>query len=324
MSYLRNMILPSFSPIGCAGGAQSLGPRQLKSAILALVVLTVSSASMAQSEAQDGISKTAAQPKFNNRIRGLVMPRHHATISSRLAATIEKIGPDNGERFAKNDVLVKFDCAVFIAEQARAVAQSEAAADAQRVKSKLAASGSVSKLQAVLAKSEYKRALAEVRVADEKVRQCEIRAPFSGRVVRRIANPFETANFRDPLIEIVSDRDVEIRAFVPSAWIRHLQRGSPFEFEVDETGERVRAEIIAIGAWIDNVSQLLEVRARVVMSRQPLLAGMSGRALFENVISTGNVKVTPAPFDLPNSVPVTTELPRPAAPEIARDPASNE
>ena len=220
-------------------------------------------------------------PRLYKTIRGLVVPRQHATISSRLQATIGTIGPDNGERFKKGQSLVTFDCAIFNAELQRAEAQLSAAKDTHRVKSELARNGTISKLQLVLAAAELKKAEAERVLSSEHVAHCTITAPYDGRVVRRLANAHETMNVGAPLIEIVNDREVELQLYVPSKWLPHLKPGTTFRFHVDETQDDLEATIIAIGAWIDNVSQLIEIRAICPGSTGKLLSGMSGRAEFK-------------------------------------------
>ena len=232
---------------------------------------------------RDMAAPVETDKRLQRNIRALVVPRQHATISSRLRATINAIGPDSGERFKKGDRLVVFDCAIFKAELRRAEAQFEAARDTRKVKAELSRAGTISKLQLVLARAELRKAEAEHILASERVANCAVLAPFDGRVVRRIANAFETVSFGDPLIEIVNDASVELQLYVPSKWISHLKTGKPFGFHVDETGLRLRAEIIAIGAWIDNVSQLIEIRAICPDAADQLLPGMSGRAEFEHI-----------------------------------------
>ena len=222
---------------------------------------------------------TAARPV--DRIRGLVVARQQATISAAQPATITAIGPDNGERFEKGAALVQFDCGINDAELKRARAIAEAAEDTLKVKQELAASGSVARLQATLAASEVKKARAEVVVAESRVSYCVIAAPFSGRVVRRIANAHETVAPRDPLLEIIDDGVVEVRAFVPSHRLGLLAVGRRLRLNIDETGLEVVARIVSIGAAIDNVSQLIEVRATPFSGGDGLLAGMSGRVELE-------------------------------------------
>jgi membrane fusion protein, multidrug efflux system len=249
-------------------------------------------------------------------IRALILPQRHATLASRLQATIDDIGPDNGERFRAGDVLVAFDCTGFMAELARADAAAEAARDTVRVKEELARSGSGSKLQASVARSEARRAAAEVTVTRNQVDQCSIRAPYAGRVVKRIANAHETVGFRDPLLEIVDDSSVEVRAFVPSAWGPELPVGTRFSVRVDETGAEIDAEVVAQAAWIDNISQLMEVRGKVLAGAENLTAGMSGTACFATVAkSTGGEGCSAVP--LPEEAP-SAEAPPAAAPGTLR------
>jgi RND family efflux transporter MFP subunit len=215
-------------------------------------------------------------PRGSDRLRGLVVPRQQATIAAALPATVTAIGPENGERFAKGQVLVAFDCRINEAELGRAEAMVEAARDTLVAKSELAATGSIARLQAVLAEAELKKARAEARVAETRVAFCTIPAPYAGRVVRRIANPHETVAARDPLIEIVDDSAFEVRAFVPSAWLGRVREGMRLSLVPDETGERIDLSVVAVGAAIDNVSQLIELRAAVVGTPARLVAGMSG------------------------------------------------
>lgn len=215
------------------------------------------------------------------RIRGLLVPMDHATIASRLDATISSIGPDNGEPFDAGDVLVTFDCGRYDAELERARAAADAAGDTLEVKRQLAGSGSASRLQAVLAEADLKRARAEVTVATSQTAQCLIRAPYAGRVVRRIANANETVGFGAALIEIAGSAGLEVRMFVPSSWLAWLAVGDRVSFDVEETGSTVEARIVATGAWIDNVSKLAEVRATVTSPAKGLVAGMSGTVRLE-------------------------------------------
>ena len=111
-------------------------------------------------------------------IRGLVVPLQHARLSSRLQATIDRIGPENGEAFKAGDALVEFDCTSYTGERARVAAEAEAAAASLAVKRELANSGAASRLQVQLAAAELKRTQAQVNVADKQVADCVIRAPL--------------------------------------------------------------------------------------------------------------------------------------------------
>jgi RND family efflux transporter MFP subunit len=236
---------------------------------------------------------TAAIAAGDPPIRGLLVPGEHATLSSRLEATILRIGPDNGESFAAGDVLVAFDCDRFRAEEERARAAAEAASTTLAVKRELAGGGSASRLQAVLALADLRRAEAEARIAEKQVASCEIRAPYAGRVVRRIANANETVGYGTELIEIAGTGRLEVRLFVPSAWLARIEPGDLLSFDIEETGAAIAAKVIATGAMIDNVSKLAEVRAEVLpgAEAEKLVPGMSGTVRFASLRLVGR----PAP-----------------------------
>jgi len=240
--------------------------------------------------AEDAVSTGVSAQIVPDHIRGLVVPLNHARLSSRLQATIERIGPENGEAFKAGDVLVQFDCSSFEAERERARAEAEGADASLAVKCELASGGNASKLQAVLALADLKKARAAVDVADKQVANCQILAPYDGRVVERIANAHETVGFRDPLIEIVGDRALELRVYVASRMLRSIDKQSALELVVDETGDHIPARVTALGARIDNVSQLIEIRAAFVGDIDRLVPGMSGNVTFAGgVAAAGNM-----------------------------------
>ncbi len=225
-------------------------------------------------------------------IRGLVVPLRHARLSSRLQATIDQIGPETGEAFKAGDTLVRFDCTAYRGELERVAAEAEAATASVAVRRELASKGATSKLQVQLAEAELKRTNAQVNVAAKQVADCEIVAPYDGRVVERIANAHETVGARDPLLEIVSDRDVELRAFVPSYQLRSIGIGTPLQVTVDETGDVLAARVIAVGARIDNVAQLIEIRAGFAADTGRLIPGMSGTVRLLTSVAGVPVPVT--------------------------------
>lgn len=220
---------------------------------------------------------------FELPLRVLVFANQQATLSSRLNATIAKIGPNDGESFTKGETLIEFDCAAFDAELTRAQALNEAAQDTLSVKQRLADLGSVSRLDVILAQADTKRTSADVVVMEEQVNQCKIFAPFDGRVVRRQANAFETVAPGTPLIRILSDKDIEVRVSVPSFWISKLKSGTKFQFRLDEINRPFEAEIVAVGARIENISQSIELRGRITGDTSDVLVGMSGNAVFDEL-----------------------------------------
>ena len=211
-----------------------------------------------------------------DRIRGLVVPLDHARLSSLLAANIERIGPEAGESFKAGDVLVQFDCETYEAERTRAEADLMAADASFANKREMVSKGAAGRIQVQLAEAERKRARAQRDIAQKQIEGCKVTAPYDGRVVQRIANAHETVGPRDLLIEITGDTRMELRAYVRSTELSSMGVGTRLTFAIDETGESIPARVIALGARIDNVAQLIEVRAEFEAPARKLIPGMSG------------------------------------------------
>ncbi len=217
-------------------------------------------------------------------LRAVIKARRQAMLSSQLSARILEIGPEDGERFKKGRILVTFDCGDFKAQLDRAQAELSAAEEKYASTDKLNRMGGISNLDVSMAKASMQSAKADMRAAAWKVNRCQIKAPYDGRVVERIANRYETVNMGDDIMSIVSDSDLEVRVIMPSAWLRKVGMGTFFSFNLEETGQSYEAEVVATGATIDPVSQTVEMRGRILSAADNVISGMSGSALFNELV----------------------------------------
>lgn len=227
-------------------------------------------------KAQQGQTEIADGPQGTLRV--LVTASREATISGQIDALVLFAGPGDGEAFSKGDTLIKFDCSIYNAALGEARAEMTGARATLATKQKLDRLGSSSGLELELAKAAVAKAKAAVTGASWRVRQCNIRAPFDGRVVKRIANTYEVVRPGQELNQIASTRDPEVRVIVPSRWSARLGTGDTFAFTLEETGKSYRAEVISLGAKIDPASQSIELRGKILNPTPDIIIGMSGTA----------------------------------------------
>jgi len=214
-------------------------------------------------------------------VRVLLTPEVETILAGEMAGRIEQITKDIGDRFQKGDVLVRFDCAMQQAQLEKAQAELAAAQKTLAINRKLEKLGSVSELEMALADAEAVKAKAEFRVREAQTAKCVIKAPFTGRTIQRLANPFQYLNAGHPVLEIIDDSKLNLKILAPSDWSKHIRFGRRFKVLIDETGKTYDAKITALGARVDPVSKTLELRA-VICGRHPeLIAGMSGTANFK-------------------------------------------
>ncbi len=213
-------------------------------------------------------------------VRVLLIPETESEISSRIDAEITKINGRDGDKFQQGDTLVEFDCALIDAQLQKAIYDLEAAQETYDANLQLQGFGSASQLDVAISSARVKRAQAEVLVNDTIAKKCVIFAPFSGRIVKLKATPFESVSQGDAIMEIIDDKNLLIRLLIPSKWLRWIKNGAPFTVHLDETLQKYSAVISGISTKINPVNQTIEVFGKFTKLSPDLLPGMSGTAFF--------------------------------------------
>ena len=196
-----------------------------------------------------------------SQVRGVVRAGAEATLTARLATRIVALPLQEGESFRRGAVLVQFDCE----RQQAELRAAQAALQVQR-----------RNLEAQL---ELDKHGATGRTAlQTQLRDCSISAPFSGRVVERLARAHEGVAVSQPLLRIQDTGALELDLIVPSTWLAWLQPGVPFRFRIDETQATLDARVHRLGASVDPVSRTVKIVARFAGNAERVLPGMSGSA----------------------------------------------
>lgn len=212
--------------------------------------------------------------------RGVVTSLAEATISMDYTARITHMPVLEGERFARGDVLISFDCNRFNAEIAAAKSNAVAQELVYTNNKRLLARGAIGANEVKVSHAQFEKARAEALAAQARTGACEYRAPFDGKVVQRIAQEHESPAANQPLLKIVDTTRMEIEAIVPSAWLMWIKPGQGLSFAIDETGKTVDGEVVRVGATVDPVSQTVKTYFRFEDPDASILPGMSGTAMF--------------------------------------------
>ncbi|MGE4280113.1 MAG: efflux RND transporter periplasmic adaptor subunit [Magnetospirillum sp.] len=202
------------------------------------------------------------------------------TIGAAMAGRLSQFPLKDGDRFREGQLLARFDCAVQDGAVARARASYEKRRKIYDIQQKQRQLGSNSALDFEVAGAELREAGADVAAAQAMSSRCTLAAPFAGRVAAVTAREHQYVAEGAPLLEILSDRDLELEMMVPSRWLGWLKVGTHFEVAVEETGQTYAASLIRVSGKVDAVSQSIKVYGRIPSGGDALLPGMSGRALF--------------------------------------------
>ena len=212
--------------------------------------------------------------------RGVIKPNAEVTIGAGISARIIDLPYKAGSSFKKGDVLLAFDCARQQADLRGAEAGLKKAAQIHKTKLRLKSRGAAGSQEVLEAEADREAAGAKRDALREQTTACMIHAPFSGRVVERHVESYETPAANAPLITVIDDSSLELDLIVPSNWLRWMRTGSTFSFEVDELGQNYDAKIVRLGAKVDAVSQTVKMTGTFVERPENVLAGMSGTARF--------------------------------------------
>lgn len=234
-----------------------------------------------ESVSAEGRASVEPGERDGGSVRVLLKAPRETTLSSQMEGRIVETPLGLGEAFEKGDLLIRFDCENRESQLAISTAEKEKARKTFESKKKLRHLDAVSDLDVALARADLERARAQLRQSRNRVSNCEIRAPYKGRVVKVHANQYEVVSPSTELMDIVETGELKLQALVPSTWLVWLEEGHAFDVHVDELDESVSAEVEAIGSRVDPVSQTISIRARIVDPVPGLLPGMSGDAQFE-------------------------------------------
>jgi len=230
--------------------------------------------------AAGGLEAGSSNPETPRGFATALLPARRVIISARVDSTVAKHIFKEGESFDKGDLLVKLDSKIYEQLFKRAKAEHEYyKKEAARNKSLLADSavGEAEYAKSVLMRDS---SAANLEMAKTNLERCVVRAPFAGRVAKRVAEEFEFVKTSQPLLEIIDDRTLLAVVHLPASMKNEIHIGSKAFVKLDSTGKKVAGEVREISAEIDPASRSFTVRIAIDNKKAELVPGMSGTAFF--------------------------------------------
>ena len=235
-------------------------------------------------KASESTSRTLAENAVapEGRVRAVVRPGNEAILSARMTGLISRMPHKEGDAFAKDDVLVEFDCERQINEAKAAEATVNIQKKTVETNQELDKFASIGKNDLLISISQLDKAIAEHQALNAQLKACKLLAPFAGRIVSKQAWQHETVNVSQPLLKVLDTGSQELEMLVPSSWLKWLRIGARYKFKVDETGSFIAGEVTRINPSIDAVSNSVRMIGSLRPTPQggPLMVGMSGNVTF--------------------------------------------
>lgn len=209
-----------------------------------------------------------------------IVARATAPLAAPMSGQLLAFPAVDGDRVEAGTILARFNCAQQEAVQMRARAEVSKREDILATQKRLKALNAYSKAEFSQAENDVVVAKAELAVAKTAVDNCEVKAPFSGRVVAVSVRNFQFVQAGAPLLDLVDDRDLELELVVSSMLLSWLKPGADFRIHVSETQQDYAAKVTRISGRVDAASQTIKVYGQIAGEAPSLLPGMSGVAQF--------------------------------------------
>lgn len=218
---------------------------------------------------------------------GVIRPKHEVTLSSSFDTLLGELRVEEGQHVSEGQILAvlddrvvraalkvaetqaertaQIDHAEAVYEQAkdtlariRAAYEQNAAAEAELVAAELDCEIAAADLRS--AKESKREALASLELAQSRLEEHMVRAPFDGVVVRTHAEPGEMVAPGSPLIEIISDDGLCVDLYLPVSVADSVCVGDYYALKVEDPKPVVvAARVRYVEPRVDAVSRTIRV-----------------------------------------------------------------
>ena len=193
-------------------------------------------------------------------VSGSLKAVNSAVIKARVAGELQGLTVREGDFVKAGQVLARIDASEYQSRVRQAREQGESArAQVEVVQrqydnnkalvdqgfiSRTALDASLANLNA--AQSTYKAALAATEVAAKSVEDTVLKAPISGQVSQRLAQPGERVGVDAKIVEIVDLSRLELEASLSAADAMNVSLGRSAELQIEGSAQRVTAKVVRI------------------------------------------------------------------------------
>jgi membrane fusion protein (multidrug efflux system) len=190
-------------------------------------------------------------------------PDKEAEILARVSGVILAIPAEEGDHVRKGDELLRIQDQEYVYRLRQA--QAEAANQGTRFErmQKMFEGNLISAEEFETAKNDLAGAEAARDLAQLELSYTKVRAPFSGRVVRRHVDPGETVQNGTALFTLSDMSRLLARVHVPSKAFRKIAVDQPVRLTLDSSNDVLTGKIILVSPVIDPTSGTIKVTVAV-------------------------------------------------------------
>jgi membrane fusion protein (multidrug efflux system) len=202
-------------------------------------------------------------------------------VAANTAGRVDWIGPREGQKVNKGDLLVKIDVSALKAALDHAQAAYKLADDLYQRRRRLYDNKIIAKEE--LDQSETQRILALTDLAQIKVRYNHgfPKSPITGIVNHLYLDEGEYADIGKPIADIVNIDKIKINVWVPELDVRFVKKGQPTPVKIDAFPDRTLIGTVDFVSFkADPATKTFLVRSIIDNSGHDIRPGMIGRVAF--------------------------------------------
>lgn len=196
-------------------------------------------------------------------------------LSFPIGGTVGRIAVNMGQRVEKGALIATIDEESFRnAHKATAAMLAQAEDACQRLK-QLHDNGSLPEIQWVEAQSKLKQAAASEQIAQKSLKDCRLRAPFSGVIAEKKVEVGQNVLPGVPVVKLVTIDQVKVKVAVPENEIAHIRIGQNIRMEVPALADKAfEGRVVEKGVTAHALSRSYEVKMLVDNPKRDLMPGM--------------------------------------------------
>jgi RND family efflux transporter MFP subunit len=239
---------------------------------------------------------------------GTIFPQHESKIGPKISGTLEAVYADEGDEVKKGQILATIEQESILISQRQCEASvrvaeaqlKEAEVNEENIRKEkerlanlfekkvisrqryddivTAHSMAVTRLEVL--RAQIVSSKENLAMAEQKLRDSTIGAPFSGTIVKRLVNPGEYITTMPPtvLFVIVNIDRVKTEVGLPEVHLARIAMGNPVEITVDTyPGVTFAGRVSTINPLVDPVSRAFTVKIEIPNKDHRLKAGMFAR-----------------------------------------------
>lgn len=206
---------------------------------------------------------------------GTVEPNREMKVAFKIRGKIKRLAIEEGQLVKAGTLLAQLDMTELMAQKDKALEnKNKAKRDMDRME-KLFKKNIVPESSFQDSRSLFISASAELKIVEDNIKNSTIRAPFTGRITKKISEVGEIISPAMPIAILTEMEPILVKASVPDNFIRKIKTGKTVHVLVDShPQEKFKGVINRIETTVDPLSRTFRIEIRLANPGEKLRPGL--------------------------------------------------